>query len=198
MIGFSTRLALMLAGALLLCVAAGLPARAADRYQIDPAHSDVVFGVDHLGFSKVWGRFNEIDGSMVIDEDDPSRSRVVVVLQTASIDTGHAKRDEVLRGPDFLDAASYPAIIYRSQEVERVGERTARIYGALTLRGVTRPVTLYMTLNRIAEHPLRPGVFVAGFSGRATIRRSEFGITTGVPVLGDEVEILLEVEAIRK
>lgn len=173
-------------------------AQAADSYKVDNAHSDVVFAIDHLGLSKTWGRFNEIDGTIVVDAAEPENSIVFVVLQAASVDTGHAKRDEQLRGPDFLDSAAYPAIVFRSQSVEPLGERTARVYGTLTLHGQTRPVTLFTTLNRIAEHPLRPGVMVAGFSGRATIKRSDYGITVGLPVLGDEVEIVLEVEALRQ
>ncbi len=190
---------LLFAGAALGSLPGGVAgARASESYKIDPAHADVTFAIDHLGFSKTWGRFNEIDGTIVLDQAAPENSIVFVVIQAASVDTRHARRDEHLRGPDFFDVATYPAIIFRSNKVEPLGERTARVFGTLTLRGVPRPVTLFMILNQIAEHPLRPGLVVAGFSGRTTIKRSEFGMTTGLPILGDEVEIVLEIEAQRK
>ena len=184
---------------LLLCAGLGAAnAQSSESFKVDPAHADVTFAIDHLGFSKTWGRFNEIDGTIVLDRETPENSIVFVVIQAASIDTRHAVRDDHLRGPDFFDVATFPAIVFRSQRIEPLGERTARVYGTLTLRGIPRPVTLFATLNKIAEHPLRPGLVVAGFSARATIKRSEFGITTGLPILGDEVEIVLEIEAQRK
>ena len=86
-------------------------ALASESYKLDPAHTDVTFAIDHLGFSKTWGRFNEIDGTIVLDQDAPENSIVFVVIQAASIDTRHAKRDENLRGVDFFDTATFPAII---------------------------------------------------------------------------------------
>ncbi len=182
----------------MLAVTAGTAgARAADTYTIDPGHADVAFLVEHLGFSKTLGRFNEISGVIVLDEAAPRNSSVSVIIQTASIDTNHEKRDEHLRGADFLDVETHPTIIFSSRRVEPVGARTARVHGELTLMGVSKPVTLFMTLNAIKAHPLPQynGVIVAGFSGRTTLKRSDYGMGFGLPAIGDELEIILEIEA---
>ncbi len=184
--------------AVTLAVAAGAAgARAADTYTIDPGHADVAFLVEHLGFSKTLGRFNEVTGVIVLDEGAPQNSSVSVIIQTASIDTNHEKRDAHLRGSDFLDVETHPTIIFSSTRVEPVGARTARVHGDLTLMGVTKPVTLFMTMNAIKAHPLPQynGVIVAGFSGRTTLKRSDYGMGFGLPAIGDELEIILEIEA---
>ncbi len=184
--------------AVMFSVTAGAAgARAADTYTIDPGHADVAFLVEHLGFSKTLGRFNEISGVIVLDEAAPRNSSVSVIIQTASIDTNHEKRDEHLRGADFLDVETHPTIIFSSTRVDPVGARTARVFGDLTLMGVTKPVTLFMTLNAIKAHPLPQynGVIVAGFSGRTTLKRSDYGMGFGLPAIGDELEIILEIEA---
>lgn len=181
--------------ALIVLVAASSAARAADRYSFDSAHTNLAFMINHLGFSKVIGRFDAVEGSIVLDEQVPENSTVNVVIQSASINTHHAKRDEHLRSADFFDAANHPTITFESQIVERIGAKTARVHGQLTLLGVSQMVTLFMSLNQVAESPLREGLTIAGFSGRTQIKRSDFGMIYGVPVLGDEIEVLLEIEA---
>ena len=134
---------------------------------------------------------------IVLDEARPQNSSVSVIIQTASIDTNHEKRDEHLRGADFLDVETHPTIIFSSSRIEKIGARTARVFGELTIMGATRPVTLFMTLNAVKPHPLPQynGVVVAGFSGRTTIKRSDFGMTYGLPAIADDIEVILEIEA---
>ncbi len=184
--------------ALSLSFAAAPGARAADRYAIDETHADVVFSVMHLGFSKTYGRFGDVSGSLTIDEENPANSSVEVEIATASLDTNHAARDAHLMSDDFFDVVEHPTITFVSDSVEVTGENTAKVSGTLTMLGVAKPVTLDARLNRIAEHPLREGVIVAGFSGTTTIKRSEWGMDTFVPAISDEVEIVLEIEAIRE
>ncbi len=188
------------AAAITLPAAIAAPAAAADTYAFDTAHTDVVFRVDHLGFSDTIGRFNQVDGTIVLDEANPENSSVEVTIQAASLDTNHAKRDEHLRGADFFDVETHPTITFVSTAVERTGETTATVTGDFTLLGVTKPVTLEIVLNALKPHPIPSyeGVITAGFSGTATIQRSDFGMDAFVPAVGDEVAIVLEIEAFKQ
>jgi len=171
-------------------------ARAADVFAIDPAHSNIVFLVNHLGYSRMIGQFQEFQGSFVFDDTDVSQSSVEVAIRTASVDTDHEARDEDLRSPDFFNSVEFPEMVFKSTRVEKTGARTGRIIGDLTLLGTTRPVILDVTFNKLAPHPLPQyhGVLVAGFSARATLKRSDFGMKTFLPAISDEIEIWLEVE----
>ena len=172
------------------------PAGAADRFAIDPAHSNIVFLIEHLGYSRMVGQFQDFSGSFVFDAADPGAGSVEVAIQTASIDTDHDKRDDHLRSPDFFNATEFPEMSFRSTGIEITGDKTGRITGDLTLLGVTRPVTLDVTFNKLAPHPLPQynSVLAAGFSARGSLKRSDFGMKTFAPALGDEIEIWLEIE----
>jgi len=178
----------------------GLVAHAADRFKIDPAHANVVFLITHFDYSRMIGQFQEFEGEFTYDENDLSNSEVRVTVQTASVDTDHQKRDEHLRSPDFFNAAEFPEMSFVSTGVEPTGENTARVTGDLTLLGVTKPVTLDVTVNKVAPHPLPnyEGVLTAGISARGTLQRSDFGMTKFVPGIGDEVEIWIEAEAYKQ
>jgi polyisoprenoid-binding protein YceI len=175
-----------------------IPAQAADKYLLDPSHTTVMFGVSHLGFSKQLGRFNKVEGAFTLDEAAPEKSSVVVTIDAASIDTNDAKRDEHLRGKDFFEVTAFPQLLYKSTSVEKTGENTATVTGDLTLHGVTRPVPLSVTLTKAGPHPVDQTKIMAGFSARGTLKRSDFGMTYGLPVLGDEVELIIETEAIKQ
>ncbi len=176
------------------------PARAAETFAIDPEHTNIVFLVNHLGYSRMFGQFQDFEGSFVFDEADVAKGSLEVTIKTASVDTDHDKRDEHLRSPDFFNAAEFPDMTFKSTKIEKTGANTGKITGDLTLLGTTKPVTLDVTFNKKAPHPLPQynGVLVAGFSARASLMRSDWGMKTFVPNLGDEVEIWLEVEAHRK
>jgi polyisoprenoid-binding protein YceI len=171
-------------------------------WQIDPAHTTVEFAIKHLMVTTVKGYFGDVRGTIVIDEADPARSLVDATIGAASIDTRNAQRDAHLRAPDFLDVERYPTITFRSRRVEPRGTNAARIIGDLTIRDVTREVVLDATLEGRGRDPW--GNERIGFSARTTIDRRDFGLTwnepleTGGFLLGDQVEISLDVEAIRQ
>ena len=179
--------------------AAGLTLAAApataDTYVIDKGHTHILFQVSHLGFSNTHGEFLEFDGSFEFDPESPGNSRVDVTIDTASIDSGHAERDEHLRNSDFFNVEQHPTMTFETTAVEVTGEDTATLTGDLTLLGTTQPVTLDVTLNGLGPHPFREETTVAGFTATGTINRSDFGMTFGVPAIGDEVTIVIEMEA---
>ena len=176
------------------------PAQAAETFAIDLAHSNVVFLIDHLGYSRMIGQFQDFEGSFVFDDTDVAKSSVEVTIMTGSVDTDHEARDDHLRAPDFFNAAEFPEMTFKSTKIERTGENTGKITGDLTLLGTTKPVTLDVTFRKKAPHPLPQynGVLVSGFSARASILRSEWGMKTFVPNLGDEIEIWIEIEGHQK
>lgn len=174
------------------------PAIAADKFLLDPGHASVMFGVSHLGFSKTFGRFNKIEGAFTLDDKTPENSSVVVSIDPASLDTNHAKRDDHLRGADFFDVTKYPTMTYKSTSIKRTGDKTALVTGDLTLRGVTKPVPLEVTLINAGPNPMDKTKIVAGFSARGTLKRTDFGMGYAAPVLGDDVEIIIEVDAIKQ
>lgn len=177
-------------------LAAG-PALANDRWTVDSSHADVVFKIDHLGFSSTWGRFGDVSGTLVFDPENAENGTVEVVIAAASIDTNFADRDKHLRGGDFFHTQEFPEATFRSTRIEVTGENTANITGDLTMLGVTRPVVLSAVLNKVAALPQYPDVLVAGFSATTSILRSEWGLNFGVPAIGDQVDIFIDIEATR-
>jgi polyisoprenoid-binding protein YceI len=196
----SVKAKLVSAGAVVAMAGLALSANAADKFLLDPTHASVLFGVSHLGFSKTFGRFNKVEGAFTLDADAPEKSSVVVTMDAASLDTNHEKRDEHLRGKDFFDVAQFPALTYKSTSVKLTGEKTAIVTGDLTMHGVTKSVPLDVTLVNVGPNPMDPTKtkIVAGFSARGTLKRSEFGMGYAAPVLGDDVEIIIEVDAIKQ
>jgi len=185
----------LLAGATLAALARAPlvgAAQAADSYKLDLEHSNIVFVTDHLGFSKMIGQFQEFDGSSV------EGVAVEVVVRTASIDTDHEARDKHLTSPDFFNAQEFPEMTFKSTAVEATGDKTAKLTGDLTLLGVTKPITLDVTLNKADAHPMDPSVFVAGFSATGTVKRSDFGMQYGQGAIGDDVALWVEIEAIKQ
>ena len=125
--------------------------------------------------------------------DDPANSRIEVTIETASVDTFFAKRDEHLRSADFFNVAEHPTMTFKSTKVERTGENTARMVGDLTLLGVTKPVALDVTLNAFKENPIN-NKMTAGFTATGSIKRSEFGMKAYVPAVGDTVALRIDME----
>lgn len=175
-------------------------ARAADDFAIDAAHTNILFVIDHLGYSKMFGEFQDFAGDFTFDAEDPAQSKVSITIQSASIDTDHEARDEHLRSPDFFNVEEFPEITFVSTAAEKTGDNSGRITGDLTLLGVTKPVVLDVTFNKMAPHPIPSyeGVLVAGFSARTTIDRTEFGMGYAASAVGNEVELWLEVEGHKK
>jgi len=170
------------------------------RYEIDPEHFSVGFLVDHLGYAKVLGLFQKAGGSFTFDEKAGTLSDVRIAIDSASVFTGHRKRDDHLRGTDFLNAVEFPQIVFKGASAKRSGERTFIVEGQLEMLGKTQPVTVNFTWNKSAQYEL-PGVkaYVMGASGRGSFKRSAFGMSYAVANgwVGDTVELILEFEARR-
>ena len=185
----------LLSAGLSVFAAAGAHA-AAEQYDIDASHSGVVFGWNHFGFSNPSARFDRIEGSVLLDKADLTKSSISVTLPLESLDTGVAKLDDELKGPNFLDAAMYPTITFKSTKVEKTGENRLNITGDLTVHGVTRPVTLDAKVNRIGTFEI-PGVIkaqAAGFDATTVIKRSDFGVTKYVPYVSDEIPVRITLD----
>ncbi|MEQ1707226.1 MAG: YceI family protein [Terricaulis sp.] len=166
-------------------------AQTAQRFVLDAAHTQVSFSIERFGFNHVLGQFDAIAGEVALDQVNPERSRVNATIQTASVSAGLALRDEHLRGERWLNAAAFPTMTFNSTAVRRTGENTADVTGDMTIHGVTQPVTLHVTLNRIGTLPnnQRTG---AGFSATASVSRAAFGIATAPNLIGDEIRITIE------
>lgn len=176
---------------------AGAEVPVAEKYDIDASHSGVVFGWNHFGFSNPAARFDKIEGSMLLDKSDLTKSSVSVTLPLEGLDTGVAKLDEALKSPDFLDVARYPTITFKSTKVEKTGENGLKITGDLTVHGVTKPVTLDAKVNKIGIFEI-PGVIkaqAAGFDATTVIKRSDFGVSKYVPAVSDEIPVRITLDA---
>lgn len=173
------------------------PASAAvEKYEIEKPHTQILFFADHLGFSHSMGKFTDHEGTIQFDTENPANSSVEISIKTDSLTLNDEKWDAHLKNADFFDVEKFPEMTFKSTNIEVTGEKTAKITGDLTLLGVTKPVILDTTFNRAAKHSFS-NKYVAGFSATTTIKRSEFGMNYGLPLIGDEAEIRLEVEAIR-
>lgn len=181
--------------AALFATSLSTPAVAAPQsYQFDKAHTHILFFIDHMGFSKMVGQFRGFDGTLDFDPADPAASSVSVSIQVASVATDVEKLDEHLRKPDFFDAEKFPTMTFASTSVAAAGEGKLKVVGNLTLLGVTKPVTLDVTVNKAGPHPFTKAP-AAGFSITGSIKRSDFGMNFMQGMLGDEVAIRIETEA---
>ncbi len=187
------RIAAVLAAAL-----PGLALGAPSTWQMDPAHTHATFGVRHLVISTVRGKFGKTTGTLVLDEADVTKSRVEATIDATTVDTREPTRDEDLRSPNFFDVAKFPTITFKSTKVEKAGEGKLKVTGDLTIRGVTKPVTLDVTgPTKEIKDPW--GNVKRGVSAAAKINRRDFGLVWGGtieagPVVGDEVTIEIESE----
>jgi len=166
-------------------------------YVLENTHGYITYSYSHLGFSRPQVGFNTFTVDLDLNAEDPSKSTVKVGIDTASVDSRVPDFDKHLVGDKFFDAAKYPTITFESTAVQMTSDTTATVSGNLTLKGVTRPVTLEATLNKAAEHPMRK-VPTLGLIATAKVLRSEFGLGEYVPMVGDEVEITISVELVKK
>ncbi len=175
----------------LLGALGGAPVFAA-TYEIDRVHSHVGFRIRHL-VSKSKGSFDSFSGTIEFDEKAPEKSSVSVTIDTASINTAVSKRDDHLRSADFFDVKQFPVMTFVGNKVTDVKPETFKVHGELTMHGVTKPVVLEVALGGTMKG--EKGEWIAGFTGSTKVSRKDFGLKGGAPMLGDEVEISLEVEA---
>jgi polyisoprenoid-binding protein YceI len=172
----------------------------AGTYELDAAHSGVGFKVRHL-FTKVPGRFSTFSGAIQFDPAKPAATRVTVEIDAASINTDNAKRDGHLKSPDFFDVEKFPKITFKSTAVKLVDATRATMTGDLTMRGVTKPVTLDVEL--LGQGPNGRGGMVAGFAATGKLNRTDYGVAWnralegGGSLLGDDVELTFSIEAVK-
>jgi polyisoprenoid-binding protein YceI len=173
-----------------------IPGYLTGTWTIDPVHSDASFTVRHLGVSKVHGRFDNVEGTIVTAEN-PLESSVTATIPAASVNTKNEQRDAHVRAEDFLDVDNHPNLTFRSTGVRAEDEETFLVDGELTLRGVTRPVTLEVELGGFGDHP--QGGKVVGLSATTEINRKDFGITGGPAggVVSEKITISLDIEAVQ-
>ena len=179
--------------ALLVAASLATPAVASEPWVLDKGHAQVTFEASYLDFSIVHGAFRAFDADISFDPDDIEATALTVTIDAASVDTLWAARDEHLRGPEFLDVANHPEIVFTSRAVRRTGENTAEILGDLTMIGETHPVVFAVVLNNLGQNPFTEAP-MAGFRVVGEIVRAEWGMTFGgnafaavVPIVADIV-----------
>ncbi|GEP11329.1 YceI family protein [Methylobacterium gnaphalii] len=162
----------------------------AGHYAVDAGHTQVGWRVSHMGFSNYAGSFSEVSGTLELQPKDPAAAKLSVKIPVASVATTSEKLTGELKGDKWLDAAKYPDMTFVSTKVVPVGQDKAKVTGDLTLHGVTKPVTLDVTLVGAGTNPLSKKVNV-GFEATGTLKRSEFGVKTYLPLIGDDLHLVI-------
>jgi polyisoprenoid-binding protein YceI len=181
-----------LAAAALVLIAVAAPARA-DDYTIDDVHSSVGFKIQHLGISSIQGRFNEISGTFTLDKD-PAKSSFSLSLKTDSVDTNNQNRDTHLKSPDFFNAKQYPTISFKSTSVKAV-DGGYEVKGDLTMHGETKPISFTLKGGKEVDFM---GKKRTGFSTELTLKRFDFGMDKFKDALGDDVQVAVGFEGVKK
>jgi polyisoprenoid-binding protein YceI len=172
-----------------LLAAASLPALAApQKYDIDSGHTQILFTWNHLGFSNPSATLEKIGGEFQLDTDDLTKSSITVILPLEGIHTGVPKLDTHLKTPEFFDASKYPEIRFKSTKVEKSGAEGLKITGDLSIHGITKPVTLNAKINKIGDNAMMK-TKSAGFDADVTLKRSDFGVSYGVPNVSDDIKV---------
>lgn len=191
---------------LALCAHLLLPVAAqaqAAQYELDPDHTTVAFLVDHIGYAKVLGMFRSVRGSYRFDEATATLTNVRIEVETGSVFSNQRKRDDHLKGPDFLNSSQFPRMVFTASSAKRTSDRQFEITGQLELLGKSQPLTLQATWNKSAESPLGGPLrkpYVMGVSARGSFKRSAYGMNYAVANgwVGDEVPLIIEFEAVRQ
>ncbi|ASP33389.1 YceI family protein [Labrenzia sp. VG12] len=169
------------------------------RYELDPEHTTIAFMVDHLGYADTLGLFLEFEGGFTYDMESRELSDVSITVQSASVNSFNAARDNHVRNKDFLNVETFPVMTFTATGGTPTSDTTGTVEGNLTLLGQTHPLTLEVTLNKAANYPFGHGRFTLGISAKGTVIRSQYGMTYAVDngFVGDEVQLILETEAMR-
>lgn len=171
-------------------------------WDFDPAHTSVEFKVKHMMITTVKGRFTSVHGRIIGDVEDPTQAEVDVVIDAATVDTRNDQRDAHLRSADFLDVENFPQITFKSTRVERVSDDRVKVTGDLTIRGVTREVTLDVEISGVGKTPF--GTEVGGLTATTSINRKDFGLNWNVALeaggwlVGDEIKVEIDIEAVKQ
>jgi len=190
------RMPLLVAATILACPAFAQPPPEARLYQIDARHSHVQFSVERFGFNAIIGEFRDVRGVVTLGDHGLADGSVTATVATASLASGDAERDALVKGEHWLDVARFPAISFQSTQVTVRDPGSATIAGEVTIHGVTRPVLLDVTLNRRGIDPSSQREAV-GFSATGALRRTDFGIDTATALIGDDVRIRIEAIALQ-
>jgi polyisoprenoid-binding protein YceI len=169
---------------------------AQEKWTFDPEHSYVLWKINHLGFSTQSGKFYA-NGELIIDEQDPQNSKVNATIKINDLVTGIPELDKHLKSTQFFDSDKYPVATFVSNKVDVLSKTTAKVEGILTLHGVSKPLTLHVTLNKVGKNPINDKMTM-GFTATTDMKRSSYDMKTFLPHLGDEVTIEIDVEANKK
>lgn len=162
----------------------------AGTYAVEPNHTRVLFSLSHLGFTTYYGDFTGVSGTLTLDPAKPKASSLDISIPVGSISTTNAKLDDELKGDKWFDVAKYPAMTFKSTKVTPTGPGSAKVVGDLTLHGVTKPVTLDVKFNAGGANPMSKK-YTVGFEVSGTLKRSDFGVSAYVPMLGDDVKLII-------
>jgi polyisoprenoid-binding protein YceI len=189
----------LLAAGIAATAPAAVKAEAAE-FVLDPTHTSITFFVSHIGFADTAGMFLESEGSFSYDEEAKELKTAVITVKTDSVFTNHDKRDEHLRGTDFLNTGEFPEMTFTATKAEKLSDTEGKIIGDLTLLGVTKPITLDVTFNKAGNYPFGDGHYALGFDAEGSFKRSEFGMSYGVDgdIVGDEIKLVIGAEGIRQ
>ncbi|MGH8617857.1 MAG: YceI family protein [Burkholderiales bacterium] len=182
---------------MLVTLGVAVPATAQEVYVADPAHMYAHFSTGHLGIAWVHGRFNRTPVARVTLDRAAKTGSIEVVIDTASVDTGHEKRDLHIRSADYLDVEKFPTITFKSNSLKFDGDMLVAADGDLTLMGVTRPVSLKVAMFRCIQHPANKRD-LCGAEASTQIKRSEWGLKRGATGIGDDVRISIQIEAYKQ
>jgi len=171
-------------------------AYAAGKYTIDPNHTYVLWRISHFDFSHPSGKWMVAEGTLNLDKDKPQNSKINVLIHVNDMITGIPELDKHLKTPLFFDTAKYPKATFVSDKVTLTGKDSAKVQGILTVHGISKPITLNVKLNKMDISPITNKETV-GFTATTNLKRSNFGMSTLLPGLGDEVQINIEAEAFK-
>ena len=166
---------------------------AAESWTFDPQHTYILWKIEHLGFSSQVGKFY-INGTVILDQQKPQNSKVNATIKIADIVTGIPELDKHLQGQLFFDDVKYPTATFVSNKVTVMSKTSAKVAGILTLHGVSKPITLNVTMNKVGKNPISDKL-TTGFTATTSLKRSDFGMTTLLPDVGDLVKIEIGAEA---
>ncbi|MGI8907949.1 MAG: YceI family protein [Candidatus Sumerlaeaceae bacterium] len=169
---------------------------AAETYKVDPVHSSVIYKIRHMNVTNFYGRFNDIQGTISMDEAAPETGSINIEIKADSLDSGNQKRDEHVKGPDFLNTKQFPSITFKSTSMKKTGDKQLDVTGDLNFHGVTRPITAKLELIGKGKNP-RMGE-IAGGEATFTFKRSDYGMNFMMQGLGDEIGVIVGIEAVKQ
>lgn len=176
---------------------AGSTFAAPATYILDPSHTEVRFCWNHFGVSRQCAHFTKFDGEIVFDDANPENSKLNVSFKTDSIETLIPIFNEHMKGEKLFDTQKFPEASFKSTKIEKTGEKTGKVIGELTIKGVTKPLTLAVTLNFSGVHPFSKKPTL-GFGAVTTLKRTEFGVSQGVPFVSDDISLEIQTEMNQK